>query len=162
LTFHCWDDSLQLEDVGFTSAKLTQLERHYLHNESRDVACDLWNRQRQSEKFGSVSFTTYNHLVKGGTAVDEVAAKKSKYASIVGPCIQSVIITWMGKGQVSIDVPFRSTELFKKFAADLIFLRDVLLKPFDFRGMELSITCYVANITDFLIFCRNARWRLVD
>lgn len=147
LVFPRWDKSLQLDDVGFTSKKLRDLERNYLHHESRDVAVDLWRRIRAKGKYGSAAFTTFNHYIKGGASVKLVEENKSQFASIMGPCIQSVIITWLGKDKVAIDVPFRSTELFKKFAADLVFLRDVLLAPFDFSGMKIKVTCYLANVT---------------
>lgn len=147
LIFPRWNQSLQLADVGFTSKKLRDLERHYLHVESRDVAVDLWDRQRDKGKYGSVALTTFNHYIKGGSSVKMVEENKSKFGSMMGPCIQSVIITWLEKDKVAIDVPFRSTELFKKFAADLVFLRDVLLAPFDFSGMKIRVTCYLANVT---------------
>ena len=98
-------------------------------------------------KYGSVSFTTYGHNLKGGEYVEEVEAKKSRIASVQGPCLQSVSITWLQKDQAWIDVFYRSTELFKKFPADLVFIRDVLLDPFDFSGMELTLTCHFANVT---------------
>jgi hypothetical protein len=44
MTFGCWDDSLQFEDVGFTSAKL--LERNYLSHESRNVAVEAVGTHR--------------------------------------------------------------------------------------------------------------------
>jgi hypothetical protein len=59
----------------------------------------------------------------------------------------AVAITWMAKDQAAIDVYYRTTELFKKFPADLVFLRDVLLKPFDFSGMAITVTCHFANVT---------------
>jgi hypothetical protein len=81
ITFRCWDDSLQLEDLGFTSKKESDLERSYLHRGSQAVAVELWSRQRRKAKHGSVAFTTYNHFVKGGHSVEEVEAKKSRIAS---------------------------------------------------------------------------------
>jgi hypothetical protein len=148
IMFLCWDDSLQLEDIGFTPAKMRMLERGYINEESRAVAVELWARRRQKGKHGSVGFSTFNHAIKGGYAsVEEADAKKSKHASVMGPCMQSVSITWMAKDDVAIDVFYRTTELFKKFPADLVFLRDVLLKPFDFSGMEITVTCHFANVT---------------
>jgi len=144
LTFTCLDDSLQLEDAGYTKSKMSHLVRLYLHKESQDMAVQLWDKRRAQGKYGSVGFTTYNHFVKGGT----IDAKRSKRASVFGPCIQSVVITLTDKKTVCIDVFYRTTELLKKFPADLVFLRDVLLKPFDLEGMTISaINCHFANIT---------------
>lgn len=145
VTFHnLWDkeDPLLMEDAGYTSAKMKHLIRLYYHEESREAALFLWNLRRQKKSYGSVSFHCYNHLLKND------AVKKSKRASVMGPCIQSVVITQWKKDQYSIDAFYRTTEILKKFPADLVFVRDVLLKDFDFEGMEfLGLTCHFANIT---------------
>lgn len=148
LTFmDLWDaeDPLILEDCGYTSAKMSHLRRLYLHEESRDMAIKLWNLRRTKTTYGSVCFTTFNHLLKNDIT------KKSKRASVMGPCLQSVAITQLkggGKAQYRIDVFYRTTELFKKFTADLIFIRDILLEGFDFSGMEfMGMTCHFANMT---------------
>jgi hypothetical protein len=147
LTFDTLDDSLTLADAGYTKSKMTMLTKNYLHEESQAIAVELWERRLVQAKYGSVSFTTFNHFVKGKGTVEEIAAKGSKRASVFGPCMQSVIITWVNKRTISIDVMYRTTELFKKFPADLVFIRDVLLKPFNFNGMDVSLTCHFANIT---------------
>jgi hypothetical protein len=47
-----------------------------------------------------------------------------------------------------VDIFYRTTELFKKFPADLVFVRDVLLAGFDFTTAPLqSITFHFANVT---------------
>lgn len=146
-----WDaeDPLILEDAGYTGSKMAHLRRLYLHEESRDMALKLWQLRRSKTSYGSVSFTCYNHLLKNDIE------KKSKRASVMGPCIQSVAITQVkgnGKngtgGQYYIDCFYRTTEVLKKFPADLVFIRDVLLEGFDFSGMEfLGMTCHFANVT---------------
>lgn len=142
LQFTKFDDTLRLEDAGYTRSKMKYLERGYLHEESRAVAIQLWDRRRQQAKYGSVGFTCYNHFLKNDPE------KKSKRASVMGPCVQSVTLTWLDKKRVAVDVFYRTTELLKKFPADLVFLRDVLLEPFNFDGMEVAeINCHFANIT---------------
>lgn len=142
-----WDteDPLVLEDAGYTKSKLAHLIRGYLHEESIEAALMLWKLRRSKTSYGSVGFTTYNHFLKND------AVKKSKRASVMGPCIQSVVITQVkgGKnGEYFIDCFYRTTELLKKFPADLVFIRDVLLKDFDFSGMKfLGMRCHFANIT---------------
>lgn len=142
-----WDhkDPLILEDAGYTSAKMSHLKRLYVHEESIEAALMLWKLRRAKPSYGSVGFTCYNHFLKND------AVKKSKRASVMGPCLQSVVITQVKGGknaQYFIDVFYRTTELLKKFPADLVFIRDVLLKDFDFSGMEfLGLTCHFANIT---------------
>jgi len=138
------DDALLISDSGFTKSKMTMLTKNYLHEESREVAVQLWDRRKQQAKYGSVSFTCFAHFVKGGS----IDAKRSKRASVFGPCIQSVSITWLSKTEVAVDVFYRTTELLKKFPADLVFLRDVLMEPFDLSGMTVrEVNCHFANIT---------------
>lgn len=148
IIFHdLWDkeDPLTLADAGYTGAKLSHLKRLYVHQESIDAALMLWKLRRSKTSYGSVGFTCYNHFVKND------AVKKSKRASVMGPCLQSVVITQVkgGKnGKYFIDVFYRTTELLKKFPADLVFIRDVLLGDFDFEGMEfLGLRCHFANVT---------------
>lgn len=143
-TFKNIRDDLQMADAGYTKSKMTMLTKNYFHDESRSVAIDLWNKRLGQRKYGSVSFTCFAHFVKGGS----IDAKRSKRASVFGPCIQSVSLTYLNDHTCAVDVFYRTTELFKKFPADLVFLRDVLLRGFDFSKCPLrSITFHFANIT---------------
>lgn len=142
LSFYEMDNTLQLKDAGYTTNKMRSLERGYFHKESRDVALGLWERRREQDKYGSVGFTTYNHFLKNDPD------KKSKRASTMGPCIQSLVITYIDKRTYAIDCFYRTTEIFKKFPADLVFIRDVLLPGFRFDGMKFEeLNCHFANIT---------------
>jgi len=132
-------DDLRVEDAGYTQSKLTLLRKSYLHEESRTIAMQLWERRLGQKKYGSVGFTTYNHFLKTDPN------RKSKRASVMGPCIQSVCLTLLANGRTSVDVFYRTTELFKKFPADLVFIRDDLLK--DFEVDIETMTFYFANIT---------------
>ena len=145
LVFHdLWDeeDPLTLEDCGYTRNKLGLLIKGYLHQESKDAALKLWEERRKKPSYGSVGLTTYNHFLKNDIV------KKSKRASVMGPCIQALVITQLSKKAYKIDVFYRTTELLKKFPADLVFIRDILLDGFDFTGMEfMGMTCHFANVT---------------
>lgn len=137
-------NDLQLEDAGYTKSKMTMLRKNYFHEESRDVAIQLWEKRVGQRKYGSVSFTCFAHFVKGGS----VDAKRSKRASVFGPCIQSVCLTYLNDHTTAVDVFYRTTEFFKKFPADLVFVRDVLLADFDFSAAPVRlITFHFANIT---------------
>jgi hypothetical protein len=141
LDFETYDDSdLVMADAGYTKSKMRYLERGYLHEESRSVAMDLWKRRLGMGSYGSVGFTTYNHFIKNDPN------NKSKVASVMGPCIQSVTLTLVDKKTIAVDVFYRTTELFKKFPADLVFLKDVLLEPFDLPAVSV-VRCHFANIT---------------
>lgn len=130
---------LDIEDSGYTKSKLSMLRRGYLHVESRNVAKQLWERRLEQDKYGSVGFTTYNHFIKNDPN------KKSKRASVMGPCIQSITLTLLNDRKVAVDAFYRTTEIFKKFPADLVFIRDELLEGFNVNASH--ITCYFANVT---------------
>lgn len=136
------EDPIRMEDAGYTKNKLAHLIRGYVHAESKEAAIFLWNLRRQKPSYGSVGMTTYNHFLKND------AVKKSKRASVMGPCIQSLVITQVNPKQYRVDAFYRTTEFLKKFPADLVFIRDVLLEGFNFDGMEfVGLYCHFANIT---------------
>lgn len=141
------DNSLKLSDAGYTKSKMTMLKKNYLHEESVAMAVRLWDLRRAQAKYGSVSFTTFNHFVKGKGTLDDILEKKSKRASVFGPCIQSVVITWINKKTAAVDVFYRTTEALKKLSPDLVFIRDVLLAPFEFGDLEVKLTLHFANVT---------------
>ncbi len=141
-----FDDSLHLADIGYTKYKLKQLERNYLERESWAAAQALWEKRLGQRKYGSVGFSCFAHLVKGRSAGGELNIEgTSKRASVMGPCMQSVTLTLLKKDACKVDVFYRTTEVLKKFPADLIFLRDVLLKPFEGDFQEVNF--HFANLT---------------
>jgi hypothetical protein len=123
------DESLTLEDVGYTSVKMTRLEKLYLHEASRDAAMVQWDNRKG---FASVAFHCFNHETK-------IAGLHGEQ----GPCLCSVVVTQITKNHVVANVAYRSTEFFKKFPADVAFCRDKLLAPFNVS----SITFHLANVT---------------
>lgn len=140
-----WKNDLKLEDIGYTMNKLNRLKKDYVHKESHDKSVELWNHFLQSKGYRSTSFTTYNHIVKAG------ATSPSESIETRGPCLQSVVISLIptGRGQrkAAVDVFYRTTELYKKFPADLLLI-DFLLEPFDFDEVPLeSIQMHFANVT---------------
>lgn len=135
-------DSLTIRDCGYTKSKITMLRRNYIHEESLATAVQLWERRKSQRKYGSVGFTTYNHLLKSDPN------KKAKRASVMGPCIQAVTLTYLKNHTCAVDMFYRTTEWFKKFPADLVFLRDEVLTRFDFTLCPMSeITFHFANVT---------------
>lgn len=141
-TFTDFSKDLSIADAGFTASKLTMLRRLYLHEESIAAAKFLWDLRVSKRKYGSVSFHTYNHYIKSNPD------KKSKRASVMGPCIQSVVLTYLSDHVTEIDIFYRTTEFFKKFPADLVFIRDELLPRFDFKKAPLKLVKFhFANLT---------------
>lgn len=136
------EDAIQMSDAGYTKNKMAHLVRGYVHPESKEAALMLWDLRRKKPAYGSVGMTCYNHFLKND------AVRKSKRASVMGPCIQALVITQVNPKQYRVDAFYRTTEFLKKFPADLVFIRDILLEGFNFEGMEfLGLTCHFANIT---------------
>ncbi len=142
VTFSGLLDDFDISDCGFTRNKLTALKRLYYVEDSIAGCQMLWNRCLERRKYSSAGFHCYNHLVKGNVE------KKSIRASVMGPCIQSVVLTWLPGDKCAIDIFYRTTEYFKKFPADLIFIRDMLLPQFNFEDCPIQgITFHFANVT---------------
>lgn len=134
-------DDLVPADAGYTKMKMGLLFKQYYHEESHQGAVKLWQLRKAQGRYGSVGFHCYNHLTKNDPE------HKAKRASVMGPCLQSVAVTYTEDRKVSVDVMYRTTELYKKFPADLIFIRDTLLPPF-LDDMELKeLRFYFANLT---------------
>lgn len=114
-------ENIEMRQLGYTKNKYSQLTRNYLNPDSKTAALELWESRIKKRKYGSVGVSTYNHFKKGGGG---------PRGSIMGPCIQSVVLTLTDKGERYASVLYRTTEVFKKFPADLVWLRDVLLPEF--------------------------------
>ena len=82
---------------------------------------------------------------QGSRVVDGEIPEDRGIGSVFGPCIQSVVITWIDPEISSVDVFWRSTEWFRKLPADLILITYFLLPPFQLK--EFDINCHFANIT---------------
>lgn len=121
---------ITLDMLGYQKKKLTMLKDYYYHEESVRIALLQLQDRRSKKTYGSTAFTTYNHFAK-------------KERPMHGPCIQSVVLTHLPDGTVHTNVYYRTTEIFKKFAADLIFLREILAQ-FDISG---DVTFHFANAT---------------
>ncbi len=131
---------LTLEDGGYTSKKLNDLKKFYLVQDSIDAVVPIWEgRSTKQMKYGSISFTCCGHSLKSDPN------KGSKRASKLTPCIQSMSLTYNQNHSIEAHAFYRTTELFKKFPADLVFIRDVLLP--NFGDMPDKLTFMFANAT---------------
>lgn len=160
VTFKDTTSDLTLTDGGYLNGtKMTLLKKNYFNKESHDAALQLWRHRREMGKYGSVSFTlseedveeftvafsTYNHFIKGSRVLNGLIPEDRGIGSVFGPCIQSVVITWLSNDTSAVDVFWRTTEWFRKFPADLILIVDHLLPPFELK--KFDITCHFANVT---------------
>jgi hypothetical protein len=133
---------MTLQDIGYTKTKITMLKKLYLHDESYKKAIQMWDYFIARGKYASTSFHCYNHLIKPG------ATSPLEKVSTRGPCLQSVVISYLDKETAEVDIFYRTTELFKKFPADLYFIYNNLLPGFNFTDVKLkSVNCHFANIT---------------
>jgi hypothetical protein len=124
---------ITLSMLGFSKKKITMLTDYYLNEESVRVALYQLEHRREKNTYGSVGITTYNHFAK-------------KERPMHGPCIQSVVLTHSKGGKIDMDVFYRTTEIFKKFAADLIWLREIFLPQFNITNGGV-VRFHFANIT---------------
>ncbi len=128
------EPDITLDMLGFSKKKITMLTDYYLNDESVRVALYQLEHRRKKGTYGSVGVTTYNHFAK-------------KERPMHGPCIQSVVFTHSPSGKIDMDVFYRTTEIFKKFAADLIWLREVFLPQFNIPSNSGVVRFHFANIT---------------
>lgn len=132
----------KFEDVGFTKMKMHQLARNYLHQESIDAASQLWNEYRQRPKYRSIVVSCFGKLIK-----NHDTGGKSR-GSKMGSCLLAVVITMLDRKTISIGLHYRTTEFYKKFPADLIFVWERILSQFDLTGLEIKQTnLFFENIT---------------
>ena len=136
------DKSLQIGDCGFTKSKLSMLRRLYWSDDHAVAVAALWRGRVERGKYGSVSASTYHHVTKADPL------KGSKRASVMGPCLLGVSLTLLGRENVAVDAFYRTTELFKKFPADLVFIRDTVLPALGVDASHVSrLRCHFANVT---------------
>lgn len=171
ITFSDTTSDLSLTDGGYLNGtKMSLLKKNYFNPESHAAALALWGHRRDMAKYGSVafitdedpvfeaapdnddpdddfsvSFNTYNHVIKGSRVLNGQIPLDRGIGSVFGPCIQSVVITYLTPDTSAVDVFWRTTEWFRKFPADLILILDYLLPPFALKKFDL--TCHFANIT---------------
>lgn len=130
-----------ISDGGYTNVKMTLLKKLYYSEEHTNAVAELWNRRLEQGKYGSVGVTTYHHLTKSDPT------KKSKRASVMGPCMLGITLTLLDDGRsVNVDAFYRTTELFKKYPADLVFIRDVILPHFCIPKLN-RMRFHFANVT---------------
>lgn len=135
-------DTLRIEDCGFTKTKLGMLRRLYWDEEHAEKVAHLWKGRLDRGKYGSVSVSTYHHITKSDPE------KRSKRASVMGPCLTGVAFTLLNKREVAVDAFYRTTELFKKFPADLVFIRDTVLPGVRVDpATVVRLRCHFANVT---------------
>ena len=128
-----------MTDAGYAPAKMKQLERNYLHQESVDAAASLWEEYCQKPKYRSVAISCFNTLIK-----DHKGPRGSK----MGSCLLAVTITMLNRRQATVNLHYRTTEFFKKFPADVVFLHERILPAFNLQEFEmLGITMSFDNVT---------------
>ena len=128
------DRSMQLENIGFTKSKITQLTRHYQNPESiRRASSDLDDRLK-GKKYGS-GVWDFRGEVKKNT--------KQDYCITAG-----VVAYYPPHRHTRLTVYYRTVELIFRYRADLLFLRDVIFPQFDLDTVPPdSLTFRFTNCT---------------
>lgn len=140
------DNSVDLSHMGYSvesGMKIAQLKRYYLNQESVDSAIPDYLTRVKKKSYGSVGVTT--HGAKKGHATQQ------------GQCIQAFTMTNIPKTGTEIDIFYRTTEIMKKFGADLVFFRDEILPQFNecFEYAPINaINFHFANVSVHpMFFC---------
>lgn len=157
LKFDSLDDSLEVQQLGYTNNKITRLQSQYFVKDQIDTAIYLHGHNIRRKKYASASFSTYGHLLKASYE------NRSSAGSVMGPCIQSVVLTLRPhERRTMVDIFYRTTELQKKFPADLVWLRrnvfplipgqdEYPLNGFNFHVVNITAhSMYVATILPML------------
>lgn len=124
-------ECLSFEQLDYTERnKMRQLMRNYYNQESLTEAHDkLFSRLDGKKYQTSVAASTIGGAKRGDSQ---------------GHCMRSVVVTHFTKSVskegefLTVDIMYRSTELIKKFGADLIFLNKFLV-PEIIKGIDIPI-----------------------
>src|SRR5690554_604611 len=139
-------EGLDLGEVGYSKAKWSHLLRGYFLSESFEAALDSAKKylgRKQRPPCGIVFFGSRIHKAPG-------------ISSSAGQCLLSASLSWAYDNNTPrLMVHSRSTEISKKFYADLVFIH-VLLRTFadelEFDPEDVSISWIIPRITQTVDF----------
>lgn len=130
-----FDDSLTIQDFGYSptsDAKLKALKRHYYDPVRTFQAKKIIKTKYEQKSYGSAGFPLTG---------------KTKTWTKQDFCMQAATVTYYPSGNMNVCVFYRTTEIIKKFGADLIFLRTVVLPRFHKIKSIDKITFMFSNVT---------------
>jgi hypothetical protein len=118
--------------------KINQLNHHYRNQESIDRAVEDFTARIDKGTYGSVGVSMHGEQKKGYTKQ--------------GFCIQALTLTLVpqarGVRTTEVDIFYRTTEVVKKFGADLVFLRDEIFPEFPLDDSPLTVVKFhFANLS---------------
>lgn len=143
LNIRRFDDPVDMYEIGYQGTKLSLLKKLYVHEESLSSAVDQWKDRVEGGRYGSVGFSCYNHILKPHSG-----ESANHRASTMGPCLQAMTVTQIPGEGAALDVFYRTTEILKKFPADLVLIQRVFMERFDWSVTKpVQLTCHFSNIT---------------
>ncbi len=110
--------------------KIKALRKHYLDEDSIQNAANQIQEIVRKNRYGSAGFS-----MRG----DEKKWTKQDF------CIQASVVTHVPGNELELTVFYRTTEVIKKFAADLVFIKEVVL-PY-FNDVSYNVNFYFNNVT---------------
>lgn len=139
-----------LSDMFYTDYKRGQLHRNYFNVETIDSLAD-----RMAERINRRKAATLMEFV----------GNQQKGEQSLGYCIQGIALTNGAEGQVYLHMSYRTTEVIKKFGADLVFLTEDVwprikerlpkgtrLERVDFSFPSVSLSCmYLPTVFHLLV-----------
>lgn len=130
-----FDMTTGIEDFGYSErgTKIKALKRHYFNRERTIAARKMVKTKWDQGSYGSCGFPLTGIEKRGWTKQDF--------------CMHSCTVTHYPSGGLKVCVFYRTTEVIKKFGADLIFLRQVVLPRFDRIKSIDDVTFMFSNVT---------------
>ena len=129
-----FDKTTDITDFGYSAKgnKMRSLKKHYFNKEKTKYARKLVKTKWEQRSYGSCGFPLTG---------DQKKWTKQDF------CMQSCTVTHYPAGGLKICIFYRTTEVIKKFGADLIFIRRVILPRFDRIKSIDDVTFMISNLT---------------
>jgi hypothetical protein len=127
-----FDNSINMQTFGYTENgnKMSFLKRHYYNREKIIEARKTVKKKWDQNSYGSASFELKN-----------ITKHRQDF------CMQSCTVTHYPAGGLEVCIFYRVTEPIKKFGADLVFLKEVVLPRFNRIKSIETITFMFSNIS---------------
>lgn len=113
ITMGPFDESISYEAMNYSKSKDLQLRRNYFNEDNNIEGVKAFSDRVMGKKKGSVSVICHN---------------KEK-GSNKGFCLNAYTLNYRGDHTI-LTIQYRTTELIKKFYADMVFFRDVILPQY--------------------------------
>jgi hypothetical protein len=132
--------NLSMQDMGYRNNKIKQLIRNYFNEESTKQAVEEFKKRSNKTSPFSISASCRGIPKAGNKSLDY--------------CLQGYVLVGKGDKTCKLIMMYRTTEVVKKFYADLVFFQEYILPKFDFKNCPITeVHIMAGNITaNFLYY----------